>query len=253
MKYFELTLDDPAENLALDEALLLDSIGFDAGPHGPTEILRLWEPRRMMVVVGRSTKIADEVDLDRCRQDDLPVLRRTSGGASVVLGPGCLVFSLVVSFRQRPELVSLERSHGFVLSAVAASLGRYADNIVRQGTSDLALRFQAEGSRTERDQKFSGNSMSRRRDAMLYHGTLLYDFPLPQISRYLRTPQRQPEYRAGRSHEAFVTNFPCGSSQLKTALVDAFSADEAIGDWPRETVQRLVAEKYGLASWNDQR
>lgn len=248
MKYLELTLDDPAENLALDEALLLESVGLEARSDGPSEILRIWEPRRTMVVIGRSTKIAGEVNLDRCRRDDVSVFRRTSGGAAVVLGPGCLVFSLVVSFQQRPELISLERSHCFVLNAVSASLGRYANNIVRQGTSDLALSNQ-----TGHDHKFSGNSMSRKRDAMLYHGTLLYDFPLSQIGRYLRTPERQPEYRGGRSHQAFVTNFPCELAQLKAALVDAFSADETIDEWPRETVRRLVAEKYGLESWNYQR
>ena len=41
MLFFDLTLDAPAENLALDEALLLE--GEDTPK--PREVLRLWEPR----------------------------------------------------------------------------------------------------------------------------------------------------------------------------------------------------------------
>ena len=248
MKYLELTLEDPAENLALDEALLLgmSSGGDSAG--GPTEVLRIWESQQTAVVVGRSSKIAQEVDLKSCSKGRVPVLRRASGGASVVLGPGCLVFSVVINLRQRPELISIERSHCFVLQSVAGALGRFADNIVRQGTSDLALR---EGTLAAR--KFSGNSMSRKRDAILYHGTILYDFPLSQISRYLHMPQRQPEYRGGRSHDAFITNFSCERAPLQTALVDAFSANETMDDWPRAATKRLVEKKYGLARWIHQR
>ena len=48
MKLLDLTLDSPAENLALDEALL-----EQAEADGPQEVLRLWEPESPLVVMGR--------------------------------------------------------------------------------------------------------------------------------------------------------------------------------------------------------
>jgi lipoate---protein ligase len=48
MQLLELTLDTPAENLALDEALLLATEA--AGE--PQETLRIWEPRLHFVVLG---------------------------------------------------------------------------------------------------------------------------------------------------------------------------------------------------------
>jgi lipoate-protein ligase A len=49
MKLLDLTLPTPAENLALDEALL------DAAEAGelPDEVLRLWEFPQAVVVIGR--------------------------------------------------------------------------------------------------------------------------------------------------------------------------------------------------------
>jgi len=67
-----------------------------------------------------------------------------------------------------------------------------------RGTSDLAVA----------ERKFSGNSSRVKRGHLLYHGTLLYDFPLGLISDCLRTPPRQPHYRERRSHGEFVNNIP---------------------------------------------
>ncbi len=34
----------------------------------------------------------------------IPVLRRASGGAAIVIGPGCLMYALVLSYELRPSL-----------------------------------------------------------------------------------------------------------------------------------------------------
>ena len=47
-----------------------------------------------MVVVGRSSRLDEEVHLDACRAAGVPVLRRPSGGAAIVSGPGCLMYAL---------------------------------------------------------------------------------------------------------------------------------------------------------------
>ena len=99
MQCLELTLPGAAENLALDEALLEEA---ETAPR-PTETLRLWEPRSPSVVLGRSSQIDIEVRRDACRELDVPVLRRVSGGATVVAGPGCLMYALVLDSRLRPD------------------------------------------------------------------------------------------------------------------------------------------------------
>lgn len=238
MLLLDLTLPTAPENLALDEALL--ERAEQSGR--PGEILRLWEPTSPIVVVGSSSRAADEVKLDHCQKQNIPVLRRASGGATIVTGPGCLMYAVVLSYELRPALRSIDRAHRFVLDAIASQLQRLAPelDIYRAGTSDLAAN----------DRKFSGNSLRCKRTHLLYHGTLLYDFPLAKVAELLNTPPRQPDYRAGRAHTDFIRNLELPATALRKALIEAFQANEQATDWPRELTNQLVAEKYGRDDWN---
>jgi lipoate---protein ligase len=238
MNLLDLTLNTAAENLALDEALLERADQSEQ----PAEVLRLWEPRSLMVVLGSSSRAADEVKLDECRQGSVPVLRRPSGGATIVTGPGCLMYAVVLSCELRPNLRSIERAHRFVLDTIAEPLQKKLIelDIHRAGTSDLAIS----------ERKFSGNSLRCKRTHLLYHGTLLYKFPIDQIEKLLGMPSRQPDYRVGRRHGDFVTNLPLPARTLRESLIQAFQADDKLTDWPRELTAKLVTEKYSRDDWN---
>lgn len=238
MRLLELTLPSPAENLALDEALLEEAESAAAG----TETLRLWEPGEPVAVVGRSSKIDGEIHREACRELGIPILRRPSGGAAVLIGPGCLMYALVLRYPRRRGPRPLDHAHRFVLPRLAAALRPLAPGVRDRGTSDLAL-----GRR-----KFSGNSVRLKRHHFLYHGTLLYDFPLELVDRCLRMPARQPEYRNRRSHREFLTNLPLAPAAIRGALVAAWGACQARADWPEQRTACLAAEKYGRWEWNEQ-
>jgi lipoate---protein ligase len=235
MRYLELTLPTPAENLSLDEALLDEAEA--AGR--PVETLRLWESDRPMVIIGRSSRLSAEVNEDACRRQGIPVLRRASGGAAVVAGPGCLMYALVLSYRQRPSLRAVSAAHQFVLGTIAAALEPLAPGVKCRGTSDLALG----------ERKVSGNSVRAKREHLLYHGTILHKFPLELVGQCLAMPPRQPAYRDARPHEVFIMNLPVDGGALRRALMSAWEANEPCSDWPRAGTARLVAEKYGRAEW----
>ncbi|HIQ22135.1 MAG TPA: lipoate--protein ligase family protein [Planctomycetes bacterium] len=239
MLLLDLTLPTPAENLALDEALLEEAEA--AGR--PLETLRLWEPSHLFVVVGRSSQRAQEVRLEACREAGVAVLRRASGGAAVVVGPGCLMYTAVLSYQLRPALRAVDHAHRFVLERIARSLRRLVPSVRRCGISDLALD----------DRKFSGNSMRTKRTHFLYHGTLLYDFPLRWADRLLNTPPRQPTYRRRRSHGQFLINLPLSLTPLRAALIEAWPISGPRRDWPRQDTLRLVAERYGRREWHEVR
>jgi lipoate-protein ligase A len=236
MRFLDLTLGSAEENLALDEALLLEA---EAGRGG--ESLRVWEWPTPAVILGSGCRWADEAHEAACRAAGVPILRRSSGGGTVLLGRGCLCFSLVLAFARDPLLTDIRPSYRFILSRVIAALGR--EGVEQAGISDLALA----------DRKFSGNAQQRKRHHLLHHGTLLYAFDLSLVGRYLRPPARQPEYRAGREHGAFITNLALSRQELTAGLRRVWQADEEDADWPREEVRRLVAEKYALAEWHHRR
>jgi lipoate-protein ligase A len=236
MRLLDLTLSTPQENLALDEALL------DAAEEAnePAEVLRFWEADRPMVVLGRSSKAAEEANLEACRADGVPVLRRCSGGAAIVAGPGCLMYAVALSYELHPELRALDLAHRFVLSRLREALLPLVAGVQLCGTSDLAMG----------EHKFSGNSLRCKRNHLLYHGTLLYDFELSLLGKYLGTAPRQPAYRKERTHRQFVQNIGLSAAEMKQAIGDAFSVSQPLTDWPQEMVRELVRERYSADSWN---
>ena len=239
MLLLDLTLPTAAENVALDEALL------DAAEAGEIddEILRLWEAPAPLVVVGRSSRVTAEVNLDACRVAHVPVLRRSSGGAAIVAGPGCLMYAVVLRYAGREHLRLLDEAHRHVLSALAAALSTLVANVQPLGTSDLALGWR----------KFSGNSVRCKRDHLVYHGTLLYDFDLTVVERLLLMPPREPEYRRGRQHGEFLTNLGIPAQVLRSVLARGFAAHKPLVDWPRERTAGLVRERYACDAWNLER
>ena len=236
MKLLQLTLPTAAENIALDEALLLDCEA--AGPLA--QRLRLWEPASPLVVLGRSSDAEREVDLAACRRDGVPVLRRASGGCTVLSAPGCLMYAVVLGYAQRPELKAIHTAHRFVLDTLATVLARHAPGLTRAGISDLALA----------GRKVSGNSLRCQRTHLLYHGTLLYGLDLELVGHYLHMPPREPDYRSGRGHADFLAQLPMSREELTAAVVDAFDTRETLADWPEQRTRQLVAERYGRDEWN---
>jgi lipoate-protein ligase A len=236
MYFLDLTLDSCAENLALDEALLLEAEAGQAG-----EVLRLWEWPRPTVVLGSGCSLVQDVDIDACRADGVPILRRSSGGGTVLLGSGCLCFSLVLAFARDEQLTEVRPSYHHILGRLLDGLG--IGELAIAGISDLAWATT----------KISGNAQQRKRQHLLHHGTILYTFDLALVGRYLRMPARQPDYRAGRNHDAFLINLDRSRDWLRYRLRTVWQADEERPSWPGDEVRRLVEEKYARREWIERR
>jgi lipoate---protein ligase len=234
MQFLDLTLPTAAENLALDEALLASS---EAGEISGG-VLRIWEPSEYFVVLGRSSDPTVEVNLAACRARGVPVLRRASGGGTILAGPGCLMYAVVMSFDAHPELKSITRAHQFALGRIAESLATLVPNVIHAGASDLAFPGPLES-----PVKFSGNAVRMKRTHFLYHGTLLYNFDLDRVSELLAEATREPSYRSQRTHAEFIANLPLSREQLVTALINAWQAHETLATWPEGRVNRIVNEK----------
>ena len=237
MHLLDLTLPAPAENLALDEALLV------AAEEGTgAEVLRLWELPTYAVVVGSGGSVAIDVNLAACEADGVPVLRRASGGGTVLLGPGCLCFSLVLNYNRAPGLNEIPASNRYILGRIGRALAPVVSSVVA-GSSDL----------TVSGVKFSGNAQQRKRTHFLHHGTLLCGFDLGLVSRYLNPPERQPDYRRARPHAEFVTNLPVTVEDAKKLLVAEWQPEGEYTSLPLEKARVLVAEKYSRDEWTRRR
>ncbi len=236
MKFLNLSLPTPAENLACDEALLdWCEAGYEH------EILRFWESPTPFVVLGYSNRVQREAHPDVCRRDRVPILRRCTGGGSVVQGPGCLNFALVLRIPAEGPLTGITSTNAHIIGRHREALRPVLEQAVTmQGLSDLTMG----------DLKFSGNAQRRKRRHILFHGTFLLDFELPVVPRWLPMPSRQPDYRRARPHEQFLTNVDVERQRVMQALRDEWVAHEAMTELPLERIAQLVRERYGNEDWS---
>jgi lipoate-protein ligase A len=238
-EWLSVVLPSVAENLALDEALL------EAAHEGrlTRPVVRTWMVAEPAVVVGSSSRIDAEVDRAACAAADVPILRRPSGGLTVVLGPGCVMWSVVAPLESVQP--AIDQIHSAVLDPLVAALVAAGRPIQRRGSSDLAI-VAADGER-----KVSGNALRVRRGGVLYHGTLLDAFDLPLVARVLRHPPREPAYRAHRDHAAFLANLGLGRPRIDAAVREAFAATVDQTEWPRARVADLVRDRYTTRDWTE--
>ena len=240
MKHCELTLPTPEENLACDEALLDFCEERDEGATAQG-VLRFWEPSHYFVVLGYANPVATEVNLPFCQKQTIPVLRRCTGGGTILQGPGCLNYSLLLPIHSVAQLQSIPGTNDFILQKHQAALSALLQaRVEKQGHTDLSIG----------GLKFSGNAQRRRKSFVLFHGSFLLHLDVELIEKALPLPSRQPDYRLRRSHTDFLINLKAPAHTIKTALLNAWEATEPLTDIPFSRIALLAERKYALDEWN---
>lgn len=238
MQHIEYSNSSPARLLACDHALLE---GREA--QGGESVLVFWESASLFVVLGYTESAAREANREECAHLHIPILRRISGGGTVVQGVGCLNYSLVLPINAATE--NLEKTNRFVMERQREGLQSLTNSPISiRGTTDLAL------CENGVERKFSGNAQRRKKNWLLFHGTILLSFHLPFIERVLNFPSRQPEYREHRDHLDFVCNFPSPRNDVKNALRQVWNAHRVLDVVPHERIEALARDVYEQENWN---
>ncbi len=239
MQLLDLTLPTTSANLACDEALLDAAEASESGA-----VLRFWESPDFFVVVGYANKVATEVNAAACETRGIPILRRCSGGGTVLQGPGCLNYALVLKITGTGPTRSISAANEFIMErnrvALSTQIRTQNAEIRIEGHTDLAIA----------GRKFSGNSQRRRKHHLLFHGTFLLNFDLALVRDVLPMPSLQPDYRRTRSHGDFLTGLDAPAAAIKSALALEWSATDVGPVFPQTRTAALVGEKYGGAEWN---
>jgi lipoate-protein ligase A len=244
MQILDLTLPTPAENLAADEALL------DAGEAGHGgETLLFWEPRETFVVVGYANKIATEANVAACAAKKIPIFRRCSGGGTVVQMPGGLNYSLILQITEDGPTHSISSANKFIMEKNRAAIETLLPEFKIQN-SKFKISVRGHTDLCLGDLKFAGNSQRRRKNFLLFHGTLLLNCNLARVGELLPMPSLQPDYRASRSHEEFVTNLNLPAEKIKVALAREWNATGKLKNPPLAEISKLAREKYAKREWN---
>ena len=156
----------------------------------------IYEQETIEIVHGPSCRnIHEEIFVDKCEKDGVPITERRGGGGTVVLSPGVLVIIVVGEKRGRENPVDIfRRVHDALIPALCEA---GVTNAVHEGISDIAVN----GKKVLGSSLYMGSNMP----FYYYQSSLMVSNNLEFLSRYLCHPPREPDYRRGRDHAQFCT------------------------------------------------
>ena len=247
MKFIQNRITDPYFNLALEEFLLR---------HVPYESCMLWQSRAS-VVIGKHQNALAEVNVPFVWGENIPVIRRLSGGGTVFHGSGNLNFTLIRE-GESGKLIDFKK-HTQPVIAFLNNLG-------------IPARFEGKNDLRVHGLKISGNAEHVLKNRVLHHGTLLFDSDLKQLNEAISVrPGRYVDksVQSVRSRVANVSDFlpePISFGDFKSKLElylksffqqelqkkgrDFDISDHHLSDEQIGTVREIAREKYTTWEWN---
>ena len=265
-----------AMNMAIDEAILL------AQKEQPNPTLRFYGWTQPAFSFGYFQDIATEVEVEACRAEGIELVKRMTGGGTVVHGWE-LTYTLILP-RGAGELSVSDAYQRIGQSIVKAfeklgiSAQCYAEcsdftgavrnrtyqtrepsravrNRTYQTEANICLINPAEHDVMSDNKKLAGVSVRRSRNGIMFQGYISLDIPLPSI---LARVSKDSEAKKILREKSTAINID-GRSITRNALIQAISETFNLGiafhsgelsSTEHIQAETLVETKYATAAWN---
>lgn len=175
------------DNYILPDAYLLSE-------SGPDYDFCVWQPSEKLAILGRGDKADTSLIIKNIAKDNIKVIQRPSGGHAVFLSEKMLAFSIV------SRVVPLPKSNAFfyfansIIIRALESLG--VTGLSREGISDIAIS----------KKKITGTAIYRNKGLVFFHAIINVEEKSTVFDRYLKYPEKAPEYRNSRRHSDFISS-----------------------------------------------
>jgi len=169
------------EQLQLEEALLrLDNRNWCILNQGSSPA----------IVLGISGQPLQLVNQTKMKQNPLPLIRRFSGGGTVVIDENTLFSTLICGHSALP------------VHPYPQSIMQWTAELYQPLFPDQAFALK-ENDYTINGKKWGGNAQLITRNRWLHHSSILWNYQ-QQYMDYLLFPPKSPDYRQKRSHADFI-------------------------------------------------
>lgn len=239
----QLEIHSACENMAIDEALL-DSIANSRAQ--PTIRFYRWKPSA--VSIGTFQSMEKEVNVSRCRELGIDVIRRITGGGAVYHDfEGEITYSVLGPMSMFPK--GIRESYRQICDWVIRGLAQLSIDASFVPINDIVV----DG------RKISGNAQTRRQGVLLQHGTVLYSTDLNTMFSALNVSNEKISDKMIQSAEERVTSVSKYSKTsiegLYEALLDSFTEGKEFefGDLNNDekgAAKELEDSVYKTDAWN---
>jgi len=239
-RFIPKTKLDPHFTIAMEEVLI------NKVSKSRTPMIRFWEWESKTITIGRSQKASNEVDLELCKELDISVIRRPSGGGTMYHAPGReIVYSVIAPRDYFPDdITEIYREICGVLVKTLRDM-------------DIFAEFVKPNSVFIDDKKISGSAQKITKKAVLQHGTVLYEPDEEEMFSLLKRNDSPDKYISSKmSPVSGISRVKeISFSELYNALKEGFLDGkeyftERLSDKEFKETEELVNKKYERESWN---
>lgn len=272
-RFLDLGTQNIFLNMAIDEALLNSLIHG----HSTLSTLRFYTWKAPSLSIGRFQKIAGRLDLPKCQELGLEMVRRPSGGRAVLHG-GDLTYSLVFAEDDLIIPKGILPSYQLISQALQKGLAKVGVSTTsskgrQMNDSPLCFSHVSKFELLIQGKKIMGHAQRREKGFVLQQGSISKEkstIPMTQLFPSIKTnfteahavkaPSLQ-EKTVGKNQSLTsleeLLAAPIPLEDLKEALRQGFEETMNISfiygplsDWESQEADRLVREKYSLEKWN---
>lgn len=262
-------MDAAATNMAIDEAILL---AHSAGKVPPT--LRFYGWQSAAVSLGYFQRAMSEIDLERCTERNIDVVRRLTGGRAV-LHDAELTYSIVVQEDYPSIPKTITASYRYFSEGLLASLealGIEAKMTVpvaayghrkKQPASSACFDAPSHYEVTVNGRKLVGSAQVRKNGVILQHGSVLLRFSAEKLVELLRLPSLEKREETTQMLKGRATSIeevlgrPVSWQEVYQSMPEAFESalgitlvNSQLTEEEQVISAQLAATKYSQDCWN---
>ena len=191
---------------------------YHAQPRLGREGLNLLSPGSPYVCIGYFQDVAQEVDIELCQEQGIPIFRREVGGGAVYLDGDQLFYQLII-----------HRDNPLVPAGWEAFYRRFLQApIAAYQTLGIPAEYRPVNDIVARGRKVSGNGAAEIGDYLVLVGNLIVDFDYENMARVLKVPD---EKFRDKLYQTLRDNLSTIRREIGVAP-------------PREELWDLLAEKF---------
>ena len=248
-------------NMAIDEAMLLTQ----KASLQPT--LRFYDWLQPAFSFGYFQRIAEEVDVSACDAHGIELVRRMTGGGTVVHGWD-VTYTIIIPHGSGGLPKDISAAYCAISDCLINGLQRLGINVAYQidkptmgDVPNICLTNPARYDTLLNGKKIAGVSQRRNQTGVMYQGYIALDLPTLDVLALASRQVGFDQVAAGQStgiNQSRPT--PIYRKQLENAVAVGFSetlgaqlVETELSPQEIETAESLAQTKYGSAEWNFRR
>ncbi|MHA1300396.1 MAG: lipoate--protein ligase [Candidatus Helarchaeota archaeon] len=235
----------------IDSQIVYEAVAIARNKDLISDTIIFCSPRSPVVCVGYHQELEKEVNLEYCKKNNIPIVRRILGGGAVYLDSNQLFYQIIVSEKNKEISRSIEKLFSILLKAPIKTYNDIGIPATFKPINDIEVR----------GKKISGNGAGKLEDVSILTGNLILDFNFDEMVKILKVPSEKFRDKIAKSLKERITTIKKEVSkvppreELKNLLKKNFEEILNIKLIPEEMTStekqymKELREKYTSREW----